>query len=136
MSALRSGTLLLAALIIALGVYILTSIGGDETDESAYLGTYRSRPATGVSPGPAVALVVQDGGNATLTTSPQNNEPPVVQAGTWTTDGGVLVVTLRSSGGRQYERPVVVSFVAEGELLRSQGAEEMFGSQGLTLYRE
>ena len=61
-----------------------------------------------------------------------------MQAGTWTTDGGVLVVTLRSTGGRPLDGPVIVSFLSEGDLIRATGAESerMFGSQGLTLYRE
>jgi hypothetical protein len=131
MSVLRFGTLLLAALIIALGVYLLTSAGGDDTDESSYVGTYRSRqlPAAS-SPGRMVALVVQDGGNATMTTDFQNNEPPVVQTGTWTTDGGILVVTLRTTGARPLDGPVIVSFLSEGDLIRTTGAESerMFGS--------
>ena len=139
MSALRFGVLLLAAAIIAVTVIVLTSSDGNETEPQSYVGNFRSRdlPAAS-SAGPTVVLQVQDGGDLTVTSDYMNGEPPISQAGTWTTDGGVLVVTLRSQNGRAYERPVVVSFIEEGETIRTtgSGSEEMFGIEGLTLYRE
>ena len=127
----------LAAVIIAGTLYFLAA-SDDEDDEppSTFIGTYRSRLLAAALPAATVVLEVREGGAAVMSTDFQNNQPRMVQEGTWVTDADALVVTFRSTNGAPLARPVMLSFVLENGSIRTVGNQELFGGQSISLVKD
>lgn len=81
-----------------------------------------------------MVLQLREDGSAVFGSESLADEPEVIQTGTWQDDGdGTITVSLTANQDRQYDQPVVITFQREGDMLQSVGAEEMFGSEGLSL---
>jgi hypothetical protein len=52
------------------------------------------------------------------------------------TDGGALVLTLSTTDGNPLFRAVRLSFLREGDTIRTVGGSDQFGSEGITLTRQ
>lgn len=81
-----------------------------------------------------VALRLDEGGAAQLSTEFANDQPPIVETGTWVDNGDeTLTVTLTGRPDRAYDKPVIITFQRDGDYVVSVGAEELYGSEGLRL---
>lgn len=106
-------------------------------DLSSLRNTYVAiRPAASGGGTALYALRLNDDGTATFATEFHNDEPPIVEVGTWQDNGdGTVTVTLTGRQDREYDQPVVLTFQMDGETLQVIGAIDEFGSEGLTLTR-
>ena len=71
----------------------LSACGSSPTN---FTGTYHAvMPATAEnSPGRDITLVLHPGNTVTLTTDHKNDNSPIVEEGTWTTDGGSATISI------------------------------------------
>jgi len=131
---LRLVVVVVAAFVLAIGVYLVTGTGTEDAPETSYVGTYRSAllPAAS-SPGRIIMLEVKQDGTFIMKTDFQNGEPVIQQEGQWVTDAGAMVVTISTTNGNLLFRPVRFSLVMEGSVIKTVGSPELFGSEGITL---
>lgn len=81
-----------------------------------------------------VALRLDEEGTAQLSTEFVNDQPPIVEIGTWVdNDDQTLTVTLTGRPDRAYDKPTVITFRRDDDYVVSVGAEDLFGSEGLKL---
>lgn len=87
------------------------------------------------SPGRVITLTLYDDGSLEMSTDYMNDEPPIVEVGTWEQgDDDTLTVTLTGQADRAYDEPVVITFAQDGELLEAVEYDtSLYGSEGLTL---
>jgi uncharacterized lipoprotein NlpE involved in copper resistance len=105
--------------------------------ENTYVGI---RPSASGGAVETIALTLDEGGSVTMTSNYHNDEPPIVEIGSWQgprglPGDGTITVTLSGRVDADYEAPVVITFQQEGDDLQSVGAEERYGANGLHLRR-
>jgi hypothetical protein len=107
-----------------------------EVAEVAYAGTYTAQLPAADSPGRDITLTLAEDGSATMTTDYLNDQPPIVETGTWQANpDGTATVTLTAQGDREYFEPQVIVFQLEGEALSSVVFDPSVYGEGLTLTR-
>ena len=82
------------------------------------------------------ALTFNDDGTVTLTSDYYNDEPVVIENGTWEiTDDGMVKVTLTGQeSGQLYLLPTVITFTVDGDALTAVDYDaSIYGSDGLTM---
>ena len=86
-----------------------------------------------------IALNLHDDGTARMVTDfhYQSDDPPVVEIGAWQDNGdGTLTVTLTGQEDKTYDKPVVITFKQDGDLLEMVEYDlALYGSEGMTLRR-
>ena len=91
----------------------------------------------GDSPGRVITLSLYEDGRAEMTTDFLNDQPLIVETGTWdSSEEGKLTITLTHSADQgEYAVPVVISFDAkDGTLTAVDYDQFLWGSEGLTLH--
>ncbi len=105
--------------------------------EVDYAGTYTAGLPAADSPGREITLTLAEDGSATMATDYLNDQPPVVETGSWQANpDGTATVTLTGQAGEEYAEPVVIVFQLEGETLSAVEYDaSLYGSEGLTFTR-
>ena len=87
------------------------------------------------SPGRVITLTLYDDGSLEMSTDFLNDEPPIVEVGTWEQgDDDTLTVTLTGRPDRTYDEPVVIVFAQDGATLDAVEYDtSLYGSEGLSL---
>ncbi|MEZ4771016.1 MAG: copper resistance protein NlpE N-terminal domain-containing protein [Caldilineales bacterium] len=110
----------------------------DETPVAQSLTFVSSQPAAD-SPGLDRSLTFYEDGRVTLTSDYLNDQPPIVEEGTWAgnADGTVTVTLTGQQGGQPYATPVVITFgMQDGSLVAVDYDTSLYGSEGLTMQPE
>ncbi|MEA3335254.1 MAG: META domain-containing protein [Chloroflexota bacterium] len=100
--------------------------------------TYHALLPSADSRGRVVELDLMDDGSATLIIDYLNDEPPIVETGTWqANDDGTVTLTLLAIDDRALNDPDVITFETDGDNLRAVDYDaELYGSAGLPLSRQ
>jgi heat shock protein HslJ/uncharacterized lipoprotein NlpE involved in copper resistance len=108
------------------------------TGASDFAGTYLASLPAASSPGRAITLTLANDGTVVMITDYQNDEAPTVELGSWVdNEDGTATVTLTGQEGSTYEVPVEIVFALdEGTLTATEYAQELFGTEGLTLEKQ
>ncbi|MEZ4610088.1 MAG: copper resistance protein NlpE N-terminal domain-containing protein [Caldilineaceae bacterium] len=87
------------------------------------------------SPGRVITLTLYNDGSLEMSTDFLNDEPPIVEVGTWEQgDDDTLTVTLTGRPDRTYDEPVVIVFAQDGATLDAVEYDtSLYGSEGLSL---
>lgn len=108
----------------------------DELTTSAVRARYQSDtlPAAS-SPGRIITLTIFDDGTLTFDTDYLNDEPVVMQVGTWEENAdGTLTITITGTADETYAEPDVITFATDGnQIVAVEYDEAQWGSEGLTL---
>lgn len=102
-------------------------------------GTYSTTLPAASSPGRDVTLTLDPEGTASLSTNYLNDEPPIVEIGTWEAndDNTITLFLTGREGGRDYVEPDRITFeIGEGELNAVAYDQSLYGSEGLSLQKE
>lgn len=90
------------------------------------------------SPGRMITLTLDEDGSAEMSTDYMNDEPPVVEVGTWevNADDSTVTVTLTGREDLEYDEPVEIVFsISETGMLEAVEYDEtIYGEEGLTLF--
>ena len=110
----------------------------DETaaqDNAALFQTYLSLSPAADSSALLRALALNTDGTATMTSDYYNDQPVIVQDGTWTENAdGTITVTLTGQDGQLYMTPDVITFdVVDDTLTAVTYDQDLYGSNGLTM---
>ena len=138
--ALLTGSVAVVIGVVAASIVTLSSSDDASAPEqqAGPVGSYRSAvlPAAS-SPGRLVSLVIRSDGTLTMTTDFMGGRPVIVQDGRWAVSSdGMVQIRLESRNGAPLSNAVTSDFKIEGGALKSVGSPELYGSAGLTLYRE
>lgn len=97
--------------------------------------TYLSLSAAADSPALLRALALNSDGTATLTSDYYNDQPLIVQDGTWTENAdGTITVTLTGQDGQLTTTPDVITFDVDDDTLTAVTYDQdLYGSNGLTM---
>jgi hypothetical protein len=81
------------SIIVLVLLALLSACGDSATD---FTGTYHAvMPATAEnSPGRDITLVLHADDTVTFTTDHQNGDPPIIEEGTWSTDGNSASISI------------------------------------------
>ena len=113
-----------------------TEAAGNGND---FAGAYQATMAAASSPGREITLTLDPAGTVQMSTDFLNDEPPIVETGSWVDNGdGTATVTLTGrDDGTMYDEPTVIIFeLADGQLTAVDYDESLFGSAGLTLEKQ
>lgn len=110
----------------------------DETaaqDNAALFQTYLSLSPAADSSALLRALALNTDGTATMTSDYYNDQPVIVQDGTWTENAdGTITVTLTGQDGQLYMTPDVITFdVVDDTLTAVTYDQDLYGSNGLIM---
>ncbi len=87
--------------------------------------------------GPALlrALALNTDGTATMTSDYYNDQPLIVEDGTWTENAdGTITLTLTGQDGQKYPTPDVITFdLVDDTLTAVEYDQDLYGSAGLTM---
>ncbi len=100
-----------------------------------YAGVYHALLPAASSPGRDITLTLSADGTLEMSTDYLNQEPPVVQTGTWKKLGdGSIEVIFTGQDGRTYEQPETIYFrLLNEELVAVVYDINLYGSEGLRL---
>lgn len=133
---LWSVALFIAIASTALLLFPLSPNAAVIAQEAATGETYLAIRPSASSAYQTIALRLNDDGSAEMTTDFHNDEPAIVEIGTWQDNGdGTLTVTLTGREDETYDPPVVTNFAQDGDALISVDAEDRYGADGLRLRR-
>jgi heat shock protein HslJ/uncharacterized lipoprotein NlpE involved in copper resistance len=109
--------------------------GSRAIEASGFVGIYKAILPAATCCGRDISLILSPDNTAQLKTDYLNNEPPIVEIGTWeTNDDESLTLTLTGQESRTYDAPKEVTFEAtDGTLVAVEYDESTYGA-GLTLY--
>jgi uncharacterized lipoprotein NlpE involved in copper resistance/heat shock protein HslJ len=106
-------------------------------EERGFLGYYKHFAPSASCCGQDYTLLLGIDDLARLTSNYLNNEPPIVEEGTWSVDeqGRARVELTNRPGGEARATPIVFSLVNEDGLLKAVDYDDRyFGEMGLTFY--
>ena len=111
--------------------------GATETQEPVRIGQFQSAALPAASgPGAQFTLSLYDDFSAEFASDYQNNEPAIVELGTWdVNDADQLEITLTGRADQDYDEPVVLAFAEldDSSLELAAAPEGLFGETGLLL---
>lgn len=89
-----------------------------------YVGVYTASLPAADTPGREISVALEPDGAVTVTSDYLNNQPPIVETGTWSADpSGAITVVLTNQGDKQYFEPVSYLVGLEGDDLLVLGDE-------------
>jgi hypothetical protein len=110
-------------------------------EQGGFTGAYKGALPAAQGHGRDLLLVLNRDRTATLRTDHLNAEPPLLEAGTWTTDSiGRLILTLTGQADQVYDPPIVLQFellngvlyAIDEEASRDEARLRLFHMGGLT----
>jgi LysM repeat protein len=108
---------------------------GQLAELTDYVGVYHALLPAASSPGRDITLTLSADGTVEMSTDYLNQEPPIVQTGTWEKLGdGSIQVIFTGQDGRTYEQPETIYFrLLNEELVAVVYDINVYGSEGLRL---
>ncbi|HRN69669.1 MAG TPA: META domain-containing protein [Candidatus Woesebacteria bacterium] len=127
-------------LLVAVGLYIFTrnqkTTTIEQPTQSQFSGIFKANLPAASTSGRTIILNTQEDGTAVFTQDYQNEEPPIVETGSWTEANNSLQVTLTHRGEELLDPPITMTFayhIMNGGSLELIGDIETWGSEGLIL---
>jgi basic membrane protein A len=98
------------------------------------VGAYSATRPSASSPGIQLDLSLNPDGTVELISDYMNGQAPIVQSGTWTSNGPTVDISLTSLNGRPVDEQI--TFELQGDtLVATQYDQMVYGSEGLSLTR-
>jgi uncharacterized lipoprotein NlpE involved in copper resistance len=87
------------------------------------------------TPGREITLFLMSDGSAGISTDYMNDEPPIVQYGSWEeTDEGMITVTLTEDAEGEYDEPIIITFaVDDATLTAAEFDAAIYGEEGFSV---
>lgn len=126
-------------LLIAFGWYIFSrnqDTTAEQQTQPQFVGIFKTNMPAASSPGRTITLNTHTDGTVTFTQDYQNEEPAIVETGSWTETSDSLDITLTQRDSEVLDPPVTMTFAyhaMNGGSLELIGDEDLWGSEGLIL---